>query len=94
MQKYLGDYIKLIHSPILTGTKMEGEGDRDVIDPSWYRRIVGSPLYLSTFTHPDVSYSVKYYSKFMEKPLSSHRKGIIRVLQYVATTKELCLEFR
>jgi hypothetical protein len=85
--------MKPIHSLILPGTKMEVEGDGDVIDASWYRGIVGSLLYLSTFTRPDVSYSVNYYLRFMEKPLSSHRRGIIRVLQYVATTKELCLEF-
>jgi Reverse transcriptase (RNA-dependent DNA polymerase) len=93
IQKYPGDWIKPIHWPIFPGTKMKVEGDGDVINASWYRRIVGSLLYLSTFTRPDFSYFVNYYLRFIEKPLSSYCKGIIRVLQYVARTKDLSLEF-
>jgi hypothetical protein len=72
---------------------MEVEGDGDVINASWYCGIVRSLLYLSTFTRRDVSFSVNYYSRFLEMPLSSYRKGIICVLPYVATTKDLCLGF-
>ena len=48
-----------------------------------YRQAIGSLLYLSTISRPDISFAVNYLSRFSSKPKNSHWKMIKRVFQYL-----------
>ena len=51
-----------------------------------YRAIIGTLLYLSTHTRPDIAYSVGYLSRFMVAPKDTHFTAAKRILRYVKKT--------
>jgi hypothetical protein len=56
-----------------------------------YAELVGSLLYLTTNTRPDVAYAVGVLSRFMSKPMDKHWTAAKRVLRYLAGTHTLGL---
>jgi hypothetical protein len=54
-------------------------------DPTRYRHIVGSLVYLSV-TRPDISYSVHILSQFVSAPTQIHYSHLLRVLRYLRGT--------
>jgi len=59
-------------------------------DPSCYRHIVGSLVYL-TVTRPDVAHAVHILSQFVSAPTSVHYGHLLRVLRYLRGTSSRCL---
>ena len=59
-------------------------------DPSRYRHIVGSLVYL-TVTRPDVAHAVHILSQFVSAPTSVHYGHLLRVLRYLRGTSSRCL---
>lgn len=51
-----------------------------------YREAIGSLLYLSTITRPDISFAVNYLSRFNNQPKVSHWKMVKRIFQYLKGT--------
>ena len=54
-------------------------------DPSRYRHLVGSLVYL-TVTRPDISHAVHILSQFVGAPTSVHYAHLLRVLRYLRGT--------
>ena len=54
-------------------------------NPSLYRQLVGSLVYL-TVTRPNISYAVHQVSQYLSAPRSSHYTAILRILQYLKGT--------
>ena len=54
-------------------------------NPSLYRRLVGSLVYL-TITRPDISYVVYQVSLYLSAPRSTHYAAVLRILQYLKGT--------
>lgn len=59
-------------------------------DPSRYRHIVGSLVYLAV-TRPDIAHSVYVLSQFVSAPTSVHYAHLLRVLYYLRGTIDHCL---
>uniref|UniRef100_A0A0A9DIZ1 Uncharacterized protein n=1 Tax=Arundo donax TaxID=35708 RepID=A0A0A9DIZ1_ARUDO len=59
-------------------------------DPSRYRHIVGSLVYL-TLTRPDIAHAVHILSQFASAPTSVHFGHLLRVLTYLRGTSSQCL---
>lgn len=55
------------------------------VDPTSYRRLVGSLQYLA-FTRPNVSFAMNKLSQFMYLPTQTHWKTLKRVLRYLKGT--------
>ena len=51
-----------------------------------YREAVGSLMYLTVATRPDISYSVGQVSQFCENPEPSHWEAVKRILSYLRGT--------
>ena len=55
------------------------------VDPSLYRRMIGSLLYL-TASRPNISYSVRVCARYQANPKESHMTTLKRIIKYVKTT--------
>ena len=62
-------------------------------DPTLYREIVGSLIYIMTATRPDLSYVVTRLSQFMASPTSMHLNVAKDVLKYLKGTQNQGLKF-
>ena len=71
---------------IITRLKLSKEDEGSKVDPTLFKRLVGSLMYLTT-TRLDIMYGVSLISRFMETPKESHWKEGKIVLRYVNGTK-------
>ena len=60
-----------------------------------YREILGSLIHLAVVSRPDICYSVNVLAKFASNPSAEHCEGLVRILQYINSTKDfgLCYDF-
>ena len=65
---------------------MSKEDSNKRVDPTLYKRMVGSLMYL-TATRPDLMHAVSLISRFMETPRDFHWQAGKRILRYVKGTK-------
>eukprot|EP00253_Pinus_taeda_P030275 PITA_30275 len=69
-------------TPTVMRLKLNKEDNNKDFDPSLYKSIVGSLMYL-TSTRPDIMHVVSLISKFMERPKEAHWQAAKRILRYV-----------
>jgi len=74
---------KLVDTPIVQGTKLTKEDVAPQVDPTFYKILVGSFLYLSATRH-DIMFAASFVSKFMQSLNISHWKVAKRILRYIA----------
>ena len=88
--KYIQDLITLagfedtssVDTPMEVNVKYrKDEGDL-LEEPTLYRRLVGSLIYLTT-TRPDISYAVHLVSQFMSSPRHLHLAIVRRIIRYL-----------
>lgn len=53
-----------------------------------YRQLIGSLMYLSVGTRPDISFAVGYVSRYMERPTRVHVEAAKRILRYIKGTEQ------
>ncbi|KAE9212782.1 hypothetical protein PF004_g15533 [Phytophthora fragariae] len=85
---------KAVVNPCETGMKLSKtqspatDAEREDMRGKPYKSLIGSLLYITTCTRPDVAYIVTQLSQFLENPGQQHWKAAIRVLRYLKTTKD------
>lgn len=68
--------------------------DQEIIQNVPYRQLIGSLLYLSTTSRPDITYSVAYLSRVLDKPTLQAWKAAKRILRYLQETKRVGLLYK
>lgn len=58
-----------------------------------YQQLIGSLMYLSILTRPDISFSISFLSQFNNCFNKVHWQHAKRVLKYLKTTKSYCLTY-
>ena len=58
-----------------------------------YRELIGSLLWVSNGTRPDVTYSVNTLTKFTSNPGLIHWRAALRVLGFLNATKNYCIRY-
>ena len=56
-----------------------------------YREMIGSLMYVSVMTRPDITFAVSTLSQYLETPHSTHLKAVTRVFRYLLGTKGIQL---
>jgi hypothetical protein len=63
-------------------------------DREWYRKIVGSVLWLCTQTRPDITACVRLLCQFVSNPTEDHKREIVMLLRYLKATQSYGIAFR
>ena len=75
LKKYGMEYAKAITTPVDVGTKLvKATIDSELFDPVLYQSVVGSLLYLSTKTRPDIAFAVSV-TQFSSNPMHEAALG-------------------
>ena len=89
-----------VATPIPAGTKLEAlpldhSGNAiGIVDHSGYRKLVGSLLYASTHTRPDIAWAMSLLSRFLHAPGDAHWAVAKHLLLYIKGTINMRLKFR
>ena len=86
------DNSKPVGTPVEIGTKLVKPKDgNNLLDQEFYQSAVGSLLYLSTKTRPDIAYAVGNVVYFSSKPTQTHWIAVKRIMRYLNGTPDFGL---
>ena len=80
-------------TPMLVAQKFSKTVGKPLGADNQYQALVGSLLYLSVNTRPDISHAVGILSRFMSCPTDQHWEAAKHILRYLQGTKHLGLRF-
>ncbi|KAI3755837.1 hypothetical protein L1987_55646 [Smallanthus sonchifolius] len=83
---------RIADTPLETNARYSPTNGVPLSDPSIYRTIVGSLVYL-TVTHPDIAHVIHVVSQFVTAPTSVHWGAVFRILRYLRGTQFQSLLF-
>ncbi|XP_024004132.1 uncharacterized protein LOC112081591 [Eutrema salsugineum] len=88
LKRFKLDSAKEAKTPMSTTTSLTRDDERASVDPTLYRGMIGSLLYL-TASRPDLCLSVGICTRYQAKPKQSHLEAVKRIIKYVKGTVEL-----
>ena len=81
---------KSVATPIDPCAKLvKAEDGEEKVDQGMYHSAVGSLLYLSTGTRPDITFAVSNVATFCSDPTRRHWTAVKRILRYLKGTSDL-----
>lgn len=81
-------------TPMEVNLKLQKGVISKVVQKYPYQQLIGSLMYLSVLTRPDISFSVSYLSQYNNCYNESHWKHLKRLLKYLKKTKSYGLIYR
>jgi hypothetical protein len=91
---------KTANTPMPTGTVLTKEmcpvtsADKNEMRKIPYRELVGSLLYLSTCTRPDIAFAVGRLCRYMDNPGTGHWKAAKHIVKYLKGTRNAGLLYQ
>ncbi|XP_070682343.1 uncharacterized mitochondrial protein AtMg00810-like [Malus domestica] len=82
LKKFKMDNCKPISTPVECGVKLTKHDEGESVDPIFFKSLVKSLRYL-TCTRPNILYTVRLVSRYMENPITTHLKTAKRILRYL-----------
>lgn len=79
---------KSMRTPMSSTDKLCRDDDGEDVDPTMYRGMIGSLLYLIA-SRSDILFSVGVCARYQSRPKTSHLKAVKRIIRYVAGSVEL-----
>jgi hypothetical protein len=79
-------------TPMATSIKLSKYDEGAYVDPTLYKRLVGSLMYLTT-TRNDIMFVVILILRFMETPKSTHWQAGKRIMRCVARTTDFGIRY-
>ncbi|ORU94050.1 MAG: hypothetical protein A6F71_09130 [Cycloclasticus sp. symbiont of Poecilosclerida sp. M] len=92
LEKFEMKDAKSVATPVDSSMKLvKCEDGEEKVDQVMYQSCIGSLLYLSTGTRPDITFAVSNVAKFCSDPTKRHWIGVKRILRYLKGTSDLGL---
>ena len=97
--KFIGDLLfkrqdaKEAYTPLEPRANLEDSAKTPQVNRNMWQQLIGSLLYISTGSRPDISYAINYLSSFNHDPKVIHWKAAERVLRYLSATREHSLVY-
>eukprot|EP00253_Pinus_taeda_P028780 PITA_28780 len=99
--KYIVDILGRFHmvdcrpmsTPMITNWKKLHASDSELVDPTFYRQVIGSLMYLVN-TRPDICFAVNMMSQFMCEARKVHWVAAKHILRYLQGTVDYGLDYR
>eukprot|EP00253_Pinus_taeda_P026176 PITA_26176 len=99
--KYIVDILSRFHmedcrpmsTSMITNWKKLHASDSELVDPTLYRQLIGSLMYLVN-TRPDICFAVNTMSQFMCEPRKVHWVAAKHILRYLQGTMDYGLDYR
>ena len=89
---HMGD-CRPMPTPMITNWKKLHASDSELVDPTLYRQLIGSLMYLVN-TRPNICFAVNTLSQFMVEPRRVHWVAAKHVLRYLQGTVDYGLDYR
>ena len=86
-KKFGLESVSFVRTPMSPNVKLIIDLLGKSVDPSLYRSMIGSLLYL-TASRPDISYSVGVCARYQANPKESHMTALKRIIKYIKTTAD------
>lgn len=58
-----------------------------------YREAIGSLLFLSSVSRPDISFAVNVLSRYVNNPSQLHVNAVKRIIRYLINSKDICIKY-
>ncbi|GJT42788.1 hypothetical protein Tco_0951503 [Tanacetum coccineum] len=85
LKKYGFDSCNPVDTPMVEKSKLDEDKEGKAVDPSHYRGIIGTLLYL-TASRPDLQFSICMCARYQARPTEKHLHAVKRIFQYVRGT--------
>ena len=87
VQHFGMEHAKAVATPVDPSVKLEkAKEDSEIFDQGRYQSAVGSLLYLSIGTRPDITYAVSNLARYCARPTKEHWLAIKRIIRYLIGT--------
>ena len=94
LQKFGMDNAKPAKTPAnVNGKLSKATPESETVDQCIYQSAVGSLLYLSTRTRPDITFAVNNVARFCSQPTQEHWIAVKRIFRYLRGTTNLGLHY-
>lgn len=99
LKKFNMDSAKTVSTPIESNTKItkdlgpKSDEERDQMKNRPYRELIGSLIYLSNATRPDIVYAANTLSRYCSNPGEEHWQMAKRVIRYLKGTKSYGIKY-
>lgn len=92
LENFLPPDWKPVSSPTTTQFKMlRSKTPNEPSSPPQYNQLIGSLLWVSQCSQPNISFAVNKLSQFLQDPSLGHWEAVIRLLSYLCSTRSLKL---
>ena len=87
IKKFGLEHCKPVTTPVTPGMKLlKNTEQSEMVDATLYQSAVGSLLYLSGWTRPDIAFSVSNVARFCSSPTKEHWTAVKRIFRYLKGT--------
>jgi ribonuclease HI len=93
LTKYNMIEAKSVRTPLSAATKLTSDGEPLDLNTYGYSQLVGSLMYLSICTRPDLSQAVGALARYMANPTITHWQTAKHVLRYLSGTANCGINF-
>nr|GEV66628.1 hypothetical protein [Tanacetum cinerariifolium] len=85
LKKYRFEYCDPVDTPMVEKSKLDEDREGKVVDPSHYRGMIGTLLYLAA-SRPDLQFAICMCARYQAQPTKKHVHAVKRIFRYLHGT--------